>query len=77
MKTNGKYTGGAIIEDLYQAWADYFMKFFDSYADEGVEFWGVTTGNEPSSALIPFGIINSVGWTPSGMVRIKHVLNAN
>jgi glucosylceramidase len=33
---------------VYQAWALYFSKFFSAYHDEGIDFWGVTTQNEPN-----------------------------
>lgn len=65
MKTNGEYSGflGFLKEEYYQTWVDYFLKFFYAYDAEGLSFWGLTTGNEPSLALLPFKNINSVGWT--------------
>ncbi|XP_065168603.1 lysosomal acid glucosylceramidase-like [Atheta coriaria] len=66
MKTNGAYNGGAIKNEYYQVWADYFLKFFEKYDEEGISFWGVTTGNEPSLALVN-SAINSVRWLPGGM----------
>ena len=33
---------------VYNAWALYFSKFFSAYHDEGIDFWGVTTQNEPN-----------------------------
>lgn len=69
MKTTNKLTGslGFLKEEYHQMWADYFVKFFDAYADNGIEFWGVTTQNEPSSGLF-FGTINNLAWTPGRMV---------
>jgi glucosylceramidase len=39
----------------------------DSYQEQGIEFWGLTTGNEPSLGMIPFFKISSVGWLPKMM----------
>lgn len=76
MKTNGAYNGGAIKNEYYQVWADYFLKFFEKYDEEGISFWGVTTGNEPSLALVN-SAINSVRWLPGGMVRNILVIYSN
>ncbi|XP_031327292.1 lysosomal acid glucosylceramidase-like isoform X2 [Photinus pyralis] len=67
MKRNGMYTGPDFLKDeMYQAWANYFVKFLRAYATEKINFWGLTTGNEPSTGLIP-SKINSVGWLPGSM----------
>ncbi|KAJ3647974.1 hypothetical protein Zmor_019815 [Zophobas morio] len=63
MKTNGEYAGfGYLKEEAYQTWADYFVKFLDGYQDEDIHFWGITTGNEPHTILVPGNKINTVGW---------------
>lgn len=67
MKTNNAMNGGAIKDEYYQVWADYFIKFFENYEKEGISFWGVSTGNEPSLAFFNANI-NSVGWMPEAMV---------
>ncbi|XP_022911938.2 lysosomal acid glucosylceramidase-like [Onthophagus taurus] len=65
MKSNGEYSGsGSLITKYYQTWVDYFIKFFDAYKEKGIEFWGLTTGNEPSLAFFTFTGINSIGWLP-------------
>ncbi|KRT82705.1 glycoside hydrolase, partial [Oryctes borbonicus] len=66
MKTNGNYHGGTLKPEFYQAWAEYYVKFFDEYKKRGITFWGVTTGNEPSLAKFPlvnFQQLSSIGWT--------------
>ncbi|KAK4883900.1 hypothetical protein RN001_000171 [Aquatica leii] len=64
MKHNEKYTGPDVLKkEMYQPWANYFLKFLEKYAEEGIKFWGLTTGNEPSTGLVP-SKINSVGWLP-------------
>jgi glucosylceramidase len=69
MKTNGQYSDfGFLHKNMYQAWAEYYVKFLDSYQKQGIEFWGLTTGNEPSLGIIPFIKISSVGWLPKMMV---------
>lgn len=75
-KTNGEYAGyGLLIEDYYQAWADYFIRFLDLYKDEDVEFWALTTGNEPMTGLIAITLIPSVGWyAPEKSVWIRENL---
>ncbi len=39
--------GGKLKKDYYQAWANYFVKFINAYATEGIPVWGVTIQNEP------------------------------
>jgi O-glycosyl hydrolase len=65
--TNGEYVGGYVRKSMYQTWANYFVKFLEEYDKRGIDFWGVTTQNEPSSAMTS-DEINSVGWTSMEMV---------
>lgn len=76
MKFNDEYYGkdGFIKEDLYQVWADYFIKFLDSYKNENVTFWGLTTGNEPYSPLFT-STLPTVEWNGTEVVGIS--LNIN
>lgn len=65
MKTNGRHDGdGYLKEEYWQLWVDYFIKFLDLYKEVGIDFWGLTTGNEPSEAFFNADGINSVGWIP-------------
>ncbi|GLV40110.1 Glucocerebrosidase 1b [Carabus blaptoides fortunei] len=65
MKTNNDSAGlGFLKKEYYQTWADYHVKFLDAYKDYQIDFWGVTTGNEPIIGLSPFNDINSMGWLP-------------
>lgn len=68
MKENNNYTGGLLLTQYYQLWADYYVKFFEEYEKEGITFWGVTTQNEPNTGLLG-SEINSIGWTPSMLVK--------
>ena len=54
MKDNGIATNGGQLKGspggpYYKTWAKYYSKFFDAYKAEGIEFWGMTTQNEPKS----------------------------
>jgi glucosylceramidase len=64
MKSNGKLNGtGFLKEEYYGVWADYFLKFLDAYAAEGLDFWALTTQNEPIHGIIGGGW-NCMGWWP-------------
>ncbi|KAI4467345.1 glucosylceramidase [Holotrichia oblita] len=72
MKTNGAYHGGTLKPEMYQAWADYYVKFFNEYKKQGIKFWGVTTGNEPSLAKYPLSLFQklaSIGWTANTLAQ--------
>ena len=36
----------------WQIWANYYVKFFQSYAENKIKFWGVTAQNEPTDGYI-------------------------
>ncbi|CAK9804383.1 Lysosomal acid glucosylceramidase [Anthophora plagiata] len=68
MKTNDKINGfGFLRTDFYQLYVNYLLKFLDAYANQGIQIWGISTGNEPLDALVPQGRINTMGWTPGTM----------
>ncbi len=48
MKTNDDILhGGKLKRQYYQLWADYFVKFINTYEKLGVPVWGVSVQNEP------------------------------
>jgi len=51
MKDNKQYYqngyGGSLLEEYYQVYADYLVKYLEAYKQEGIDFWGITPGNEP------------------------------
>lgn len=52
MKTNNNMIGSfdpCLLADprVHAAWAAYFVRFIQSYADAGVPLWGLTAQNEP------------------------------
>lgn len=78
MKTNNALTGlGFLKDDLYQTWANYHKKFLDMYKENGIDFWAITTGNEPVNGLLPVQVFNSMGWTPGTVVSLVQLLVNN
>ncbi len=54
MKTNNALNGrGYLYKRYYQTWANYFVRFFDEYAQNNISFWGLTPQNEPLGGNIP------------------------
>ena len=51
MKTNNTWIGGELKEQYYDAYANYFVKYLEVMASEGITIWGITPQNEP---LNPF-----------------------
>jgi glucosylceramidase len=39
--------GGSLKREFYPAWANYFVRFIQAYAAEGIPIWAVTVQNEP------------------------------
>lgn len=72
LKTSDRYTGGSIKESMYQVYAEYFVKFLEEYRKKGVEFWGITTGNEPNNENSHHRI-PAVEWT--GETQVVFLLN--
>lgn len=50
MKDNGSpIKGGHLLPKYYQNWANYFVKFIESYEAKGVSVFAVTVQNEPAA----------------------------
>jgi glucosylceramidase len=47
MKTNGSSIGGSLKREYYGVYADYFVKYINSMASEGITIDAVTVQNEP------------------------------
>ncbi|KAJ8974327.1 hypothetical protein NQ317_002510 [Molorchus minor] len=72
MKTRKEWSGySSLKEEYYQVLADYSVKFFDEYRQHNIEFWGMTTGNEPLDGFFShsYSKINALGWIPSLQAR--------
>jgi glucosylceramidase len=51
MKTNGQMNGGGKLRAEYRhAWAQYYVRYIQEYAKEGIPIWGLTVQNEPEAA---------------------------
>jgi glucosylceramidase len=47
MKSNGDIChGGRLLDEYYGAWAKYFVRYFEEYKKEGIDFFGLTVQNE-------------------------------
>lgn len=44
---NDMLHGGKLLPEYYQSWADYYVRFIQSYEAEGIPIWGLTVQNEP------------------------------
>uniref|UniRef100_A0A914VCT6 Glucosylceramidase n=2 Tax=Plectus sambesii TaxID=2011161 RepID=A0A914VCT6_9BILA len=62
MKTNGHMKGGGKLKGfpggIYDhTWAQYFVRYLEEYNKNGINFWGMTMQNEPTT-----GIDVNFGW---------------
>ena len=69
MKTNNNYKGNGILKGdvgglYFQTWANYYVKFFQSYQKYNITFWGVTTQNEPTDGFLFKFSFNCMGFSP-------------
>ncbi|MEM7548834.1 MAG: glycoside hydrolase family 30 beta sandwich domain-containing protein [Bacteroidota bacterium] len=47
MKSSRSFIGGRLLPQYYSVYADYFAKYIEAYAEEGIEISGITPQNEP------------------------------
>ncbi|XP_045158966.1 lysosomal acid glucosylceramidase-like [Mercenaria mercenaria] len=69
MKTNNNMTGKGKIKGApggvyHKTWANYFVKFLQSYKDHGIDIWGLTAQNEPTDGNFKDFPFQCLGWTP-------------
>jgi glucosylceramidase len=50
MKSNGSMIHGSLKPEFRQLWADYFIKFLESYNQYQINIWGLTVQNEPEES---------------------------
>ncbi|XP_055586889.1 lysosomal acid glucosylceramidase [Uranotaenia lowii] len=68
MKSNNDWSGiNRLRPEFYQAWADYHIKYLELMKAAGMDYWAISTGNEPMNAVIGFLFIRfmSLGWIAS------------
>lgn len=46
-ENNWQGTGGSLKPEYVELYADYLIKYLDTYKEEGVDIWGITPVNEP------------------------------
>lgn len=51
MKTNGSSIGGELKIEYYETYSDYFVKYVEAMADEGIRIDAITIQNEPENPL--------------------------
>lgn len=67
MKTNNEWSGfGSLKDECYQTWANYHVKYLELMKEKGINFWAISTGNEPLNGVTAFLFIKfmSLGWLP-------------
>ena len=47
MKDNNAWVGGHLRPEMQPTWAQFFVKYAQAYAEEGLPIWGFTVENEP------------------------------
>ncbi|GIP55504.1 glycoside hydrolase family 30 protein [Paenibacillus vini] len=47
MKTSGSMIGGELKREYYEAYAEYFVRYIQAYAENGLQIYAVTPQNEP------------------------------
>ena len=53
MKDNkSMLNGGKLSPEFYQSWANYYVKFINSYEKDGIPVWGLSIQNEPMAKQI-------------------------
>lgn len=71
MKTNNQLSGmGFLLQKHYSTWANYYVKFLKEYKKNGIKFWGLTTANEPTVAVVFSALINSLVWSFPDFVSV-------
>ncbi|XP_050463921.1 lysosomal acid glucosylceramidase-like isoform X2 [Cataglyphis hispanica] len=67
MKTKNSWNfDGKLRPEYRQLWADYFVKYFEAYRNNSLEFWGLSPQNEPVNYIYVDSSwnFNAMPWTP-------------
>lgn len=65
MKTNNAWSGRSKLKpEFYQTWADYHVKYLELWDKQNINFWGISTGNEPLNGELFWLFVRfmSLGW---------------
>jgi glucosylceramidase len=53
MKDNAQMNhGGKLKKDMYEVWAQYYVRFIQALQKEGIQPWGVSVQNEPAAKQV-------------------------
>lgn len=65
MKTNDTWSNnGRLRREYWQLWADYFVRYFQEYKRQGLDFWALSPQNEPQINIYNSDVlINGMAWT--------------
>jgi glucosylceramidase len=72
MKTNNDWTGvGSLRYEYFQTWALYHVRYLQLMKQQGLNYWAISTGNEPLNGNIGGKVVRflSLGWTPTPQGR--------
>ncbi|XP_033218105.1 lysosomal acid glucosylceramidase-like [Belonocnema kinseyi] len=71
MKSLQKNAGFGILEPkYYQSYSEYLLKFLKAYKKHDLNFWGISSGNEPTASVSPLGnILPNMGWIPNELAN--------
>ena len=72
MKDNNNVTRGHLINtyENYRAYANYLVKFYKTYEELGIDFWGGTVQNEPVQASSPSYYFNSLQLDNASTIKL-------
>lgn len=71
MKTKSEWSGRDFLKpEYYQSWAEYHLRYLQLMSKEGIDFWAISTGNEPFNSVIAwlFILFLDLGWTAEDQV---------
>jgi len=69
LENNFEGTGGVLKSEYESAYADYLIKYIDTYRSEGVNIWGVTPVNEPGGNNGNWESMNFTAETQNTFIR--------
>lgn len=59
MKSNNKWTGYSHLKtEYYQTWAEYHLQYLRLMAAQNMDYWAISTGNEPLNGVIGWFFIH-------------------
>lgn len=57
---------GILEPKYYQTYSEYLLKFLKAYKKHDLNFWGISSGNEPTNSVNGMvGPLTTMGWIPN------------